>query len=335
MRNRSLYPALAAICCLVITACSINKMAVNAVSDALTKKGNTDVFMTDSDPLLVGEALPFVIKMYEALVNENPKHRGLLKTTGTLFVMYANAFVQKPAEQLPRGKYDERQAAMKRAKGLYLRGLGLLYRGLELGYPGFERAFQSDGPHNGLQSKPQGNLAKILAKMKKDDVPFLYWAAAGGFSAFSINPMDIDLGLRIPEFFALVQRAYELDPDFGSGALDDFFLLFYALAPGSMGGDKSKAEVHFKRALEKSGGRLAGPYVSYAQAVSIPAQDYDTFKACLEAALAIDPDADPQNRLINIISRRKAQYLLEAADLFFFNLGTQDDWSGEDSDEDW
>ena len=313
---------LTTICCLtavaaVTTACSINKMAMKAVSNALTAEGSADVFTGDSDPRLVGDALPFAIKMYEALLAENPGHQGLIRTTGSLLVMYANGFVQKPAEQLPRSMYAERRAAMERAKKLYLRGLELLCRGLELKYPGFEGAFQG------------GTLPAILAKMKRDDVPSLYWAAAGGLSAFALNPLDLHLGMRIPEFFAFVQRAYELDADFNSGALDDFLLLYYASLPGSMGGDKAKAEDHYRRALEKSGGVLASPYVSYAQAVSIPEQDYDTFKLCLDAALAIDPDADKSNRLVNIITQRKARYLLDNADFYFINVG-MDDW-----DDDW
>ena len=157
-------------------------------------------------------------------------------------------------------------------------------------------------------------------------MPSLYWAAAGGLSAYSLNPFDMELGIRIPEFKALVDRAYELDPDFNNGSLDDFLLLFYASIPEGMGGDKAKAEVHYRRALEKSGGLLAGPYVSWAQAVSIPAQDYDTFKNCIDSALAVDPDRDPANRLVNIISRRKAQYLLENAALYFIALDSGDDW---------
>ena len=286
-----------ALCCVLIPACSVNKMAVKAVSDILSKEGSSYVFTSDSDPRLVGDALPFAIKMYESLLMANPRHQGLLRTTGSLFVMYASAFVQMPAEQLPREMYGERQAAMERAKKLYLRGLELLYRSLEL---------------------------------KKDDVPSLYWAAAAGLSAYSLNPFDLSLGSRIHEFLALVESAYILDPNFNSGALDDLLLLYYASVPEFLGGDKSIAEIHFQRALEKSGGLLASPYVSYAQAISIPKQDYATFKVHLDAALAIDPDADPENRLVNIIFRQKAQYLLDSAALFFVDYGTDYDW-----DKDW
>jgi predicted anti-sigma-YlaC factor YlaD len=256
--------------------------------------------------------------MYESLLAANPNHQGLINTTGSLFVMYANAFVQGPAEMLPRSMYAERQIALERAKKLYLRGVELLYRGLELKYPGFGGAFE------------KGGLPQILAKMKKADVPALYWSAAGGLSAYSLNPFDMDLGVRIPEFFALVERAYQLEPDFNTSALDEFLFLYYASVPQMMGGDPAKAEIHYERALEKTGGLSAGPYVSYAQAVCVPAQDYGRFKALLDTALAIDPEKDPANRLVNIISQRKARYLLDSAALFFVDFDTDDGWDWDD-----
>jgi predicted anti-sigma-YlaC factor YlaD len=322
-RKPALFLILTAILCLFLQACSINKMAMKAVSNALTREGGANVFTSDSDPQLVGDALPFAIKMYESLLSVNPEHQGLLKASGSLFVMYANAFVQGPIEQLPRSSFDEREAAMERARKLYLRGFELLCRGLELKYPGFGGAFSGAFPERAMPA--------FLAKMKKEDVPSLYWAAVGGVSAFSINPFDIGLGLMIPDFLSFVERAYELDADFNSGALDEFLLLFYASVPESMGGDKARAALHFQKALEKSRGLLAGPYVSYAQAVSIPLQDYDTFKAHLETALAVDVDADPVNRLVNIISQRKARRLLDSAAYYFVNIGNDNwDWDEED-----
>jgi len=318
MKKRFFLAAFSLVLSINFSACSINKIAVNAVSNALTGEGSSDVFTGDSDPELVGDALPFAIKMYEALLSINPDHQGLINMTGSLFVMYANAFVQGPAERLPRSMYAERQAANERAKKLHLRGFTILYRGLNLKYPGLDGAYK------------RGDMPQILAKMTKADVPALYWSAAGGLSAFSLNPFDMELGVRVPEFYALAVRAYELDENFNSGALDDFFVLYYASLPPAMGGDPSRAEGHYKKALEKSKGLLAGPYVSYAQAVCIPAQDHNKFKELLDAALAIDPDKDPSNRLVNIISQRKARHLLNSASLFFFELDSGDDWDDEE-----
>jgi predicted anti-sigma-YlaC factor YlaD len=169
-------------------------------------------------------------------------------------------------------------------------------------------------------------MDKYLKKIKKADVPHIYWLVAGTLSAYAINPMDISLGIKLPELTALINRAYELDEDFNEGALDDFFVLFHASVPPSMGGDKSKVDAHFRKALEKSKGLSPGPYVSYAQAVCIPAQDYKTFKKYLEIAAAIDPEANPDNRLVNIISQRKARYLLERAPYYFIDTGEDNVW---------
>jgi predicted anti-sigma-YlaC factor YlaD len=223
--------------------------------------------------------------------------------------MYANAFVQGPVEFLPSPRYQERRTAQERAKKLYLRGVEILRDGLERKYPGITGT-----------SAEGGTLAPYLAKMKKDDVPLLYWIAGGTLSAFSLDPFDYALNLQVPDCMAYADRAYELDPDFNSGALDDFYIQAYASLPVAMGGAPERAALHFERSLEKSGGTLAGPYVSYAQAVAIPAQDYETFRSCLQKALDIDEDADRQNRLVNIISRQKARTLLEkAGDYFFLN----------------
>lgn len=304
------------LCLIFLASCSINKMAINAVSNALTGSGSSDVFTGDSDPILVGDALPFAIKMYEALLSQNPKHQGLILTTGSLFIMYANAFIQGPAEMLPSYQYDEKQAELLRAKKLFLRGADILYTGLDLKYPGFSGSFK------------EGSLDTYLAKTKKEDVPLLYWAVAGVLSAYSLDSYNMELGVRIPELKAMIERAYALDPDFNNGAIDEFFVLFYASLPEALGGNKSLANVHFNRALEKSKGLSAGPYVSYAQAVCIPAQDYDTFKEKLESALTIDPDKDPSNRLVNLLSLKKAQYLLDNAGLYFVDLdsGDWDEW---------
>jgi predicted anti-sigma-YlaC factor YlaD len=303
---------------IVLGSCSINRLAIRAVSDALTGEGSSDVFTGDEDPELVGDSIPFAIKLYETLLSNNPDHEGLILTTGSLFIMYANAFVQGPAQLRPNYEFLERQSAFERAKKLYLRGTGILTGGLEKKYPGIGGAYD------------RGNLGTYLEKMKKADVPLLYWIVAGTLSAYSLDPFDLDLGHKLPELTALINRAYELDPDFNNGAIDDFYVLFYSSVPEGMGGDKSRVDTHFRRALEKSGGLLAGPYVSYAEAVAIPAQDYDTFKTHLETALAINPAEDPANRLVNILAQRKARYLLDNATNYFPDLEIDESW-----DETW
>jgi len=315
MKTRLIFVTIAVIFCLSSFSCSIRKLAINAVSDTLTGEGSSDVFTGDPDPKLVGDALPFAIKIYEALLSVNPGHHGLMVTTGSLFVMYANAFVQGPAEQLPSLQWRERDEGMKRAKQLYLRGYEILSSALDKKFKGFKQASAEDG-----------SMQAILNKCKKEDAGLLYWTVAGGLAAYSIDIFDFDLSVNLPNWGLMIQRAYELDPDFGGASLDEFLIIYYASLPEMIGGDKEKAKQHFRKAMEKTGGKSVSAYISYAQSISVPAQDYDTFKDYLEKALAIDPNADTSTRLVNIISQKKARWLLDNAYNYFSFLPIPDDY---------
>jgi len=307
----SLLPFLCSLLIVICTGCTVNTL----VADALTGDGGSTVFTGDSDPKLVGDALPFAIKMYEALLDSSPKHQGLRLMTGSLFIMYANAFVQGPAEMLPSGEWRQRENEMKRAKQLYLRGLEILYGALDLKYKGFSKA--------GADEKA---FQALLKKCKKEDVGLLYWAVAGGMAAYSLDIFDFDLGTRLPEWRMMIQRAYELNPDYNGAALDEFLLLYYASLPEMMGGSKERAKEHFNKALEKTNGKSTGAFISYAQAICVPAQDYDTFEDCLKKALAVDPDADASTRLVTVINQRKARWLLDNAYYYFSFLPIPDNY---------
>jgi predicted anti-sigma-YlaC factor YlaD len=262
-------------------------------------------------PETVGPRIPSILKKCEAKLAKDPDDQELILFTGSLYVMYANAFIQGPAEMLPAEEYLEREHALAEARKYYLRGAKILAAGLEEEYPGWNDAYT------------KGVQPAYLAQLEKEDVPLIYWYAAGTLSAYALNPFDLDLGMKLPELTAAMARAYELDPDFNGGALDDFYVLFYSSIPEGMGGDKSKVETHYRRALEKTGGRSASPYISYAQAVCIPAQDIETFRSCLESALAIK--GNRANRLVNIFYQRKARYLLNHAPEFFAEIDA-DTW---------
>ena len=280
-----------------------------------------NVFMKDNDPQLVGDAIPFAIKLFETLLEKSPNNPTLILTTGSLFVMYANAFVQGPAEMLPRDQYEEKRAQLDRAKKLYLRGVAILERGINKKYRGMLGVW-------GPAENPQ--FTKSLSKMKKKDIALFYWYAAGTLSAYALNAFDIELGLRVPQILAMMEKAYELDSNYNSGALDELFMIIYGSLPEGMGGDREKALIHFQRAVEKSKGQSVGAYVSYAQAIAVGNQDYEDFKANLEKALAIDPDKDSSNTLVNVINQRKARYLLQKAPELFADLDIMDDYGDDD-----
>ena len=274
----------------------------------MTVAGQSTVFTGDNDPELVGDSLPLLIKMFETLQEQLPDHEGLNLQTGSLTIMYANAFVQTPAEVLPPDQADRKKEQLERAKKLYLRGEKFIMHELELKFPGIRGKLASD------------SAGPLLAKAKKADVPFLYWESAAIMAAFALTPLDIELSVRVKEAKALMARAYELDPDFGGGSIDEFYISFYGALPESMGGDKALARKHFEAAVKKGGGKTCGPYVAYATAISLPNQDYPEFKKMLDAALAISVDDSPANRLVNTLAQRKAAWLLAHQDDLFIDI---------------
>jgi predicted anti-sigma-YlaC factor YlaD len=253
-----------------------------------------------SDPAVVKSQLPGIIKKDEAKLEKNPDDQKLILETGSYYIMYANGFVQGPASMLPPGKYAERDAEYQKAKDLYLRGVKILRGGLEQKYPGIVSGAEAD--------------------FQKEDVPSLYWLSAGTLLAYSINPLDYELGSKLPETDAFIKTAYRLDPDWNKGAIDSLLVSYYASIPEAMGGSKKLAKEHYDLALQKSDYLSVGTYVAWAESVCIPAQDYADFKDNLEKALAIDVNKDPENKLANILSRRKAKYLLENAKNFFIEI---------------
>jgi predicted anti-sigma-YlaC factor YlaD len=305
MKKRSLF-LLILLTIVLLGSCSIQKMAVGAVADALGGGTTGGTSLTgDNDPELVGDALPFALKLYEILLEQTPEHTGLLLTTGMGYVMYANAFVQSPADMMPEWEFKVQSEQYARAKNLYLRGRNYIFDAMELKYPGFRQAIKDKA------------LADFLQQVEAEDIDYLYWGSAGWFAAIAINVFDLELTIEIPMAKAMMDRAYELDPDYGDGTIDDFYILYYASVTPDMGGSIDKALYHFEEAVRKSEGMNAGPYLSLATSVYMQQQDAAAFVRTLEQALAIDVDEKPEIRLLNVIMQDKAEWYLKHLENFF------------------
>ena len=313
MKRRGIVYIAAIMALLTTVSCSINKLAMNKVADVLTAPGGSTVFTGDNDPELVGAALPFAIKMYESLMVSIPHHEGLKLKTGSIYVMYANAFVHTPASMLTEEEYKKQEFMYKRAKNLYLRGRDILLNALEEKHKGFR-----DALHN-------KDYSRALGSFTKEDVPMMYWAAAGWLGAFAIDPFDMKLGLTVPQAAAMMEKVLALEPGFGNGAIHEFYVLYYGSMPDYMGGDFAKARSHFKKAKEASNGKSTSAYVSLATTVSVQEQNLKEFTTLLKAVLKMDPDNDPENRLVDTLNQRKARWLLDHVGDFFLEVGPSDE----------
>src|SRR5438034_2788926 len=307
IERRRLAPGLrgvvfAAFLSAVATGCSVRRMAVNRLSDALAAGGTT--FASDDDPELVKAAVPFSLKLMESLLDENPKHAGLLFATASGFTQYAYAFVQQDADEMEENDLAAATEMRARARRLYIRARNYGLRGLEVNHRGFEKALRND-------PKAAVHAGKV------DDVRLLYWTAVSWGAAISVSKDNPDLIGELPIVEALIDRALELDESFDRGAIHSFLVSYEMSRPGAEGKPEERARRHFERAMELSGGQMAGPLVALAESVSVKQQDVTRYRELLDRALAINVDAKPEWRLVNLVMQRRARWLLSRTDELF------------------
>ena len=275
--------------------CSIRRYALNQASNAIAASGTT--FASDDDPELIKAAAPFSLKLMESLLAENPKHAGLLLATTSGFTQFGYAFVQQEADQVEPTNFAAAEVMRQRARRLYLRALKYGLRGLDVKHPGFDEKLRAD-PKAAVQVAT------------KADVPLLYWTAAAWASAISLSKDDPELIGQIPEMEALIDRALQLDESYGQGSIHTFLISYEMSRSGASGDPAARARQQFDRAVALSGGKDASPYVALAEAVTIQKQNVKEFESLLNQALAIDPEATPDKRLVNAIMQQRARWLL-------------------------
>jgi len=281
---------------------TVKRTAVNQLGNALAEGGAT--FGSDDDPELIKAAVPFSLKLMESLLAESPRHVGLLFATASGFTQYAYAFVQAEAEEREETDFTASAEIKERARRLYLRARDYGLRGLEVNLPGMG---------GGLRRNPR--VAVRAARVR--DVPLMYWTAVSWAAAISLAKDNPDLVADLPIVEALIDRALELDEAFDRGAIHGFLVTYEMSRPNVLGEPADRAKLHFNRAVELSGGGLAGPYLAYAEAVALQKQDLEAFRGLLQRALAIDPEAKPEWRLVNRIMQRRARWLLAHLDQLF------------------
>jgi predicted anti-sigma-YlaC factor YlaD len=280
--------------------CSLRRYAINQVGNVLAE--GPSVYETDEDIELVGGALPFGLKLVESLLQQSPRHRGLLLTACRGFVLYSYAYVDFEAEVAEDEDLERAGQLRDRARKLYLRAFDYGLRGLEESYPGFRER---------LLSSPR-DAVSLVANKKAKDLDFLYWTAASLGLAISISRDDAALLARLPEVEAMIDRGLALNEGWSEGALHAFQVQLAGAKPGQP--DFTAIQRHYERALDLSQGKDASLYLAYAESVSVPQQNRTEFESLVKKALAVDLDVDPNRRLVNSLAHRRAEWLLKHID---------------------
>jgi len=293
---------LIAIATTTISGCAaFGRMAVNRVGDSLS--GGGSIFTADEDPDLVLEAIPFGLKTYESLLAVSPKHRGLLLASASGFAAYG-FLLQQQGDLDAHLDYASRRRLDDRVCHLYLRARDYALRGLALEHPE-------------LASQLTVDPTLALTRVRKNEVPFLYWAGVAWAGAISSVKGDPLLIAELPIAAALMTRALTLDEGFDAGAIHEFFVTYEGSRPG---GDLDAARAHYQRASELSAGNRASVHLALAESVSVQQQNADEYRALVKRALAVDPNCVAQWRVANTLARRRAIWLEASVSDRFLNV---------------
>ena len=146
-------------------------MAVNAVLPTLV---NSAVYLSDEDPELVRNLLPFLLKTIESIIEADPARQDVLLFANTGFVLYANAFLQADAALAEWDDYDLALELNERALRMYLRACDYGLRNVEVDHPGITARLQSD---------PE----TAVAVFGREDVESLYYLGGAWMLAISLG----------------------------------------------------------------------------------------------------------------------------------------------------
>ena len=283
----------------VSTSCSLKAIAVNTLADVLAE--SEVVYLSDEDPELVAEALPFNLKTIETLLASSPDHRGLLLSATTGFTFYAYGFVEPEADRIEDEDFELAEVIRGRAARLYWRAYRYGIRGLELNHPGLG---------NTLSIEPESTVAPL----EPEDVPLALWTAAALGGAIGVSKDDPEATADIAVVGALLERCLDLDPNYGEGILYELLVIYESQR---FGGSPETAREYYHRALELSRETRASTWLLWAENFSVPDQNVVEFKELLNKILAFDVDKYPEDRLLNILAQRRARWLMGRVDELF------------------
>jgi hypothetical protein len=281
----------------------MRKFVTNMMANAVSSNGPSPLERS-KDVELVTLAIPAFITFYEGMLQEVPKHKGLLTQLSQAYTSFTYLGVQQSLDRAKETDYRLADHLRARAKWLYLKGNEYGVRGL-------------DASHRGFAAKLTANPDEAVRVLSKKDLQLIYWTAASLGLAISSGRDDAQMLARIPEVEALLDRGLELDETWREGAFHEFAIVLASAKPGRV--DYDVVSRHYQRSLDLSRGKRASIHVTYAEAVSVPRQRSVEFREKLERALMQDPEEPADLRLMNEIARQRADWLLGRIDDLILN----------------
>jgi hypothetical protein len=276
---------------LAIAAACIPNKQMTVGSAAMLLEDVANAANKQSDLRVVREGMPAYLMLIDGMVEAVPDNGRLLITAAQAYASFASAFVEDADTEYARTLYEK-------AKKYGLRALQ--QRGL---------------PHP--LSIPFDDFEQALNRLGKDDVPYMFWTATCWGSWVQLSLGSMAAVAELPRVEALMKRVLVLDEQFYFGGPHLFMGIWFASRPKIAGGDLTRAQYHFQKALEFSQGKFLMTQVYYADQYARKTFDRKLFVSTLQNVLEAPVDKIPQLTLLNTVAHKRAKELLEQVDAYF------------------
>ena len=200
--------------------------------------------------------------------------------------------------------YSLSKSIYSRAHIDFIRSIEYINRSLVLDYPNYNRW---------LNEKKSINI-----KFKKESAEKLYWAAAAYAGAIQSSNGSPEWVVQLPKIGKLLETGMLLDPEWNFGSFYTAMISYTLIRHDARDNKMDIAKSFFQKAVIASKGQDLSPYISYAQNIAITEQDKNEFTNMLYKALNIDIYANPELTLNNYVNRKKANWLLDNIEEYFY-----------------
>ncbi len=244
-----------------------------------------------SDLRILQEGMPAYLMLIDGMIQAWPDNEQLLIAGAQSYSSFASLFVEDQDKEY--------------ANLLYAKGRQYALRSLEL--TGFM------DPHQ----RPFDDFARGLKRLRKKDVPILFWAATCWANWIRLNLDSMEALSELPRVEGMMRRVLELDEGFHYGGPHLFMGIWYASRPKMAGGDLKRAQEHFLKALDLGERKFLMAYVYYADYYARKMMDKELFTSTLQKVLGTPAETSPDLILLNTVAKRRAKELLSRAGEYF------------------
>jgi hypothetical protein len=244
-----------------------------------------------SDPQLIGEALPTLIVTVDALINNNPKDPDLLFAGARLYGSYGGFFVTD----------TDRQIALTN------KALSLANRGL---------CQTLDDLCDALNKDNQSFEAALKAIDHRGDLPALMSFGGAWVGWLQVNAGDFTALTQMPRVRRVIEHAVALDETYDNAIGHVYLGALNSQIPPSLGGRPDIGRGHFERAIELTGGQNLVAKALFAQTYCRLVFDQELHDQLVEQVLQANPDVEGLT-LMNALAQQIARELKASGSDYF------------------